>query len=63
MLFVGHVGTAAVLLTHLLELGIGPWAYERMPLGYGGYAAVRTRSLSVGQVSTLTGFGGSTRFS
>lgn len=59
LLLVCHGGTAGVILSHLLELEVVPWVYERFPLRTGGSAVLETRTLSVGQVWMLASFEGS----
>lgn len=61
LLLVCHGGTAGVLLSHLLELEVVPWIYERFPLRTGGSLVLETRELSVGQVWMLARFEGSRR--
>lgn len=59
LLLVCHGGTTGVLLSHLLELEVVPWVYERFPLKTGGSARLETRRLSAGEIWMLTGFEGS----
>ena len=61
LLLVCHAGTAGVVLSHLLQLEIVPWVYERFPLNTGGSAELQTRSLLSGEIWTLTRFEGTTR--
>ena len=60
LLLVCHAGTAAVVLSHLLQLEVVPWVYERFPLSTGGSAELQTRRLSAGEIWTLTRFEGTT---
>jgi probable phosphoglycerate mutase len=56
-----HGGTSGVVLSHLLDLEVVPWVYERFPLRTGGSAVLETRELSSGEIWMLTSFEGSAR--
>lgn len=58
LLLVCHGGTAGVLLSHLLDLEVVPWVFERFPLRTGRSVELETRNLSVGEMWTLMRFEG-----
>jgi probable phosphoglycerate mutase len=56
LLFVAHVGTGGVMLSHLLNTAVVPWIYTRFNLGYAGLWGVETAPLADGLVWSLRSF-------
>ncbi len=56
ILIVAHGGTLSVLISHLLGIEPVPWAWERFPLSWAGYAVLRSVTLGDASVWGLKTF-------
>lgn len=56
ILVMAHGGTLSVLISHLLGIEPVPWAWERFPLSWAGYAVLRSVKLGDASVWSLKTF-------